>query len=1011
MDLVQVSNGSGLLLPHSVLALDENGEATDVVIEIRQLEDLVANVTLANPIRPTPLFSSAAVLPNGSPGNHYFAATFTEDLDLESVLDRSGGGAATNGLTGAISVIAQDPVTGATTPLEGRVFIDGSTLDGAPTGVPAEVPLVRWIELDENGKPSALGFGADFPGRGFPGTEDDFAGAAELVSPRTIVFVADSDDDLSTHETFPSGSELQLRISSAVRSVGGDPVARGALASTALATDSMAPEILRAPPPLSQPTVTPGNGDGNVDPATVIRADFSEPIQPVSLGSLDDGSIPSLSAAILLEFGPPTARTAVPFTVEPISVFDLSSFLLTPVFAFPGEGPDEFACGVFNRVDVTINADQVEDLAGNRNTVPATTFFTTGEGPGVVNAPVAPDAIYLGTSGANSGLSVIDGNGFGQGTGNPSFDPNARIEGNSHYVYNPNLVFQGSAMLPSLQPPQCTFDGGSAGVFTKTRDSSLSDVLLRAPLITAVEDMMLGRALDASFNNGPAPYGCQSGGQGIGNQCAFDGLKLIQMIQTGPETVGPPINFNPILSSVNGGENPISWAPSPNPPPLIFPPPCVSPFIGGQEPTSVDTPVTNLLVPGDPFGNVEENVPPSGLLSSEQNSWFQGPSLPTQIQNCSNYMMRQQIGHFLYTVDRARNEIVVLNSNRMTVIDRIEVPDPVDLAISPNLDLLAVTSQTADLVTFIGIDPGLGNFHEIVTQTVVGAEPRGIAWDPGNEDILVCNEGDNSVSVLSAFSLQVRKVVQANLSEPFDVAITPRQATFGFFRNVYFAYILNRSGRAAIFESGPNGVNGWGFDDIVGVAPQTFLAPKAIQVDHTELRSGAWIAHEGPIDLATNQPGALGEGAVTRLVANTAITGPIPLGGLSGLIPNLRDMSFIAQLSLGSSFLSGVPVDFAFDNQRNFGALPNVVTPFSAGTGAQMNGKGMVRVVSGTVQSTNEPSFMYVAVPNSLAGEGAVDVLRRDGGGFARIDTNPFQPGTQSIPAPGVNVLMDYFRQ
>ena len=45
------------------------------------------------------------------------------------------------------------------------------------------------------------------------------------------------------------------------------------------------------------------------------------------------------------------------------------------------------------------------------------TSYTTGVGPGLVNAPVAPEAIYVGIGGAEPGVSVIDLHGFGQGTG------------------------------------------------------------------------------------------------------------------------------------------------------------------------------------------------------------------------------------------------------------------------------------------------------------------------------------------------------------------------------------------------------------------------------------------------------------------------------------------------------------------------------------------------------------------------------------------------------------------
>ena len=41
------------------------------------------------------------------------------------------------------------------------------------------------------------------------------------------------------------------------------------------------------------------------------------------------------------------------------------------------------------------------------------TFFTTGQGPGIVNAPIAPDAIYVGMVGSRPGVKIVDLNGFG----------------------------------------------------------------------------------------------------------------------------------------------------------------------------------------------------------------------------------------------------------------------------------------------------------------------------------------------------------------------------------------------------------------------------------------------------------------------------------------------------------------------------------------------------------------------------------------------------------------------
>src|SRR5258708_978568 len=195
-----------------------------------------------------------------------------------------------------------------------------------------------------------------------------------------------------------------------------------------------------------------------------------------------------------------------------------------------------------------------------------------------------------------------------------------------------------------------------------------------------------------------------------------------------------PVQNGQINGTISpGAENLVAWGPHPNPPPLVFPPLCVSPYIGGQEPTSIDSGPTiqppavgaglhNLLGPGDPFGSPLSTppVPPTGLLSPEQNSYFEGPSMPAQNQiYCQPYMIRQQIGSYVYVIDRGRREIVVLNSNRMTIIDRIPTQDPTTLAMSPNLNLLAVVNQTANLVSFIDIDPLSSTFHQVIQETIL----------------------------------------------------------------------------------------------------------------------------------------------------------------------------------------------------------------------------------------------------------------------------------------------------
>jgi hypothetical protein len=127
-------------------------------------------------------------------------------------------------------------------------------------------------------------------------------------------------------------------------------------------------------------------------------------------------------------------------------------------------------------------------------------------------------------------------------------------------------------------------------------------------------------------------------------------------------------------------------------------------------------------------------------------------------------------------------------------------------------------------------------------------------------------------------------------------------------------------------------------------------------------------------------------------------------------IPQFRDLALSVAVSLGPDVLSGVPVDIAFDNQRNFGGLANYTTTFSSGVPVQQNGKSLVRTLT-IPQNTCEAQFMFVAIPNpSFGSEGVIDVIDI-GGGYNKKDTNAFIPGLQSIPCTNAAVLMDYWRQ
>lgn len=996
--IVEVRNGFGSLLPHRVAVPDDQGLPTSQIVEIRTLDDL-RHVRPTNPILPPSTWPMGPLLPSAQPGNHFYLARFDRPLDVASILTERASEAAHASLTGAIRVERIDPSSGARRTLRGRAFVGGKTYGSPDPGDPSRLLLETWIAAEGDSLVAI-----DPRGLGFPGTEGGFAGATQLVEPGSFVFVPDADDDLSTHEAFPAGGEIQMRITKKVRARQGGALEAPGLASSTVGADAYRPEVARRRGAL--PSIVPGNGQHDVDPRTNVLVQFTEPIQLLTVGELDDGGQPALSASVELRFGPASAAVSVPFTVRPPSVFDLSTLLLDPVYDLPGEGQLASGCPDFAAIEVRVHAGGIADLAANHGQRELATSFRTAPGQGLVNAPVTPDTIYVARAGGRPGISVIDLNGFGASTGDPQYDPFHPItEGNSNYPNNPNVAIQGALMVPPLGPGTCPFDGGSAGAFTLTEDSALDDVLTGA-LLASAGDMALGHALDAVFNNG-APFGCQSGG---GNLCASTGLKLARLAAGGPNTLAPALPSVLPIKIIAGGENLACWAPHPNPPPLVFPPLCQSPLILGLEPTSVTTTGFNLLVPGpNPLGNPALNRPPTNLLSLEQNAFFQGPSSPQPtIATCALYSMRQQIGQFLYVIDRAADEVVVLNSNRFFVLGRVAVEDPTSLAMSPNLELLAISSAATDQVLFLDVDPLSSNFHEIVHATAVGDEPAGLAWEPGNEDIFVCCPGDGSVHVLSALTLEVRKVLSEGLNRPIEVALTPRQFGFGFLRGVYFGYVLDANGTVSVFESGPSGVNGWGFDEIIGTLPFRFASPRSIQPDVTDLNSGFFVVHEQPLGLDGLPTGVVG-GALTRVTIGAGLPGILPLE--PGEKPHIRSLEWHVRDALGEgvSGLSGIPIDLAFDDQRNLSALTNFSTQFSAGQPLSVNGKGLTKFAPAAILPASAPRFLFLAVADAPGSPGVVDVIDLDS--MTRFDTNVFHPGIQSIPAPGVTSLMNYFRQ
>ena len=103
MTLQEMSNGFGQLVPYTLNRLDASGQPTADIVSVRSQQDLIENLRLEggveNEIRPVPQWPTGAVLPSGLPGNHFLYVSFTQPLDLATVLDGTPG-SSNSGLSG-----------------------------------------------------------------------------------------------------------------------------------------------------------------------------------------------------------------------------------------------------------------------------------------------------------------------------------------------------------------------------------------------------------------------------------------------------------------------------------------------------------------------------------------------------------------------------------------------------------------------------------------------------------------------------------------------------------------------------------------------------------------------------------------------------------------------------------------------------------------------------------------------------------------------------------------------
>jgi hypothetical protein len=965
--LLLATTGLGQIYPYRIIEVDEKQSPTQKVIDILEMKHLRDNVTSTNGVLPVTTFGVDARLPGGNPGNQFLLMAFSHRLKPESILSDLPANQANSGLTGSIQVLEYDPTNEIQQTVRGRGFVGGYTYYDDPATPNLDLKLVKAVEADNGGNivirdPRANGFPAGFNG------------AADLVAPGAFVFIPDVDDNLTTFETYPADRVFRIIAGASVQDYRDKPLVEEVTVATVQGTDNIAPQVIGYS--TTQPQISPGNGQLGVDPGTTIHVAFSKPVQPHDVGQFFTSNLTPPFRGVQIKVAVASVTVPVIYYADPRSPSDLCNYVVKPGYYFLGNQP----------VTVIVNTT-IRGLTGRALGQQVTTGFTTGIGPGLVNVPVAPEAIYVGRGGSEPGVSVIDLNGFGQGTGDlaKSQDPNYK----QGFKRNPNLGQPG--LIPNLSLGSSNMDAGSLGALTLCVDSRgasepLASLLIGKSVLSQVGDIDVGQPLDKVYNN-----------ENINPN-------YTRANQTNPLTGATALSWG----------NPITVAPHPNPPRLFFPPPNPARAIYGEDPTmsTWPAPVTsvppcqssprNRLSTGNPFSPTDGGI---GIFHSPIPGQFWGPQpVPGNPQPpifyCP-YYSRQQIGHFLYVLDRERKQILVINSNRFTVLETIKVADPFAMAVSPNLKRLAVTNFSAGSVVAIDIDPGSPRFHQILGETKVGRGPTALSWQPEGEDLLVVNSLSSNMSILRGSDLSLRKTVSGLINNPLDVVVTHRQAgVVGFQTGIYFAYILNGNGSVAIFESGPDGVNGIGFDDVVGIpATATFRGARRMMNDIASLNSAVWVAHLDETNL----------GQVSHLELTSSTVGALPISPNSGgfiLPPTFRQRDWTITGRLGGAapttpvkdrFSGNSVIDLALDEMNNLGTFPEPQsTQISNLVYADHSAKSQLRILpNNQVVPAVTSRFLFIA----LSDVGKVDVVEVGTGQVVR-----------SIDVPGVRVVSSYWK-
>jgi YVTN family beta-propeller protein len=411
---------------------------------------------------------------------------------------------------------------------------------------------------------------------------------------------------------------------------------------------------------------------------------------------------------------------------------------------------------------------------------------------------------------------------------------------------------------------------GSSGYETMVRDSQGSQFLTDPNDIGIVRDLVMGKFLDSVYFDVENPFLKNNhvtfvtpAQTGVSSNLISDppvpnppplrlpeGLPLTAVIFDQAKLLADPVLIS--SSEVFGrdylmrfddgtGQSPFTW------PGNVFL--NLNPTSNTSNPNLFDVPLLPNAGFPSPFAG-EFNFPTKFLQTGPMpktttagtvvltalNTIAIGSGFPGGLQ-APNYQSRQQIGNFLFVSDGVNKQVHAVNTNTMEVLQSIDLPDPYGLGLAPEGDLLYVSNEGANSLSVVVANPTSASFMTEVARVTVGEGPRAVSVSPDNEDVFVLNRLGNTVSIVDAGTNTVRRTLtQSGLNRPNDVCIGMREFGGGpaFQSGTYHGFISNGGGNnVLIYEGGPSGVAGIGFDNILGsIAPN-----KPVVVGQPTLRS------------------------------------------------------------------------------------------------------------------------------------------------------------------------------